>query len=92
MIRKRLKAVISSLLLLAFLYLAATGAMLYFGKTGLILGIPRRTLLDTHAWVALFMAVLVVVHLILNLQLYVAGLKSLAKRDRGNHSSRDDCG
>lgn len=82
--RTTIKTVISVLLLLAFLYLAATGTMLYFGKTGLVLGIPRHVLLDTHAWVALAIVVLVVLHFILNLRLFTAGFKSLAKRKRNS--------
>jgi len=81
----KLKAVISSLLLLAFLCLAVTGAMLHFGKTGLILGIPRYTLLRIHDWAAIVMVVSVILHFILNLRLFAAGLKSLAKRKRGGN-------
>ena len=71
------KAVISSLLLLLFLFLAISGAMLYFGKTGVVLGFARHTLREIHAIVALLMCLLIVVHFILNIRIYTSGLKAL---------------
>ena len=77
--KANLKAIISSLLILVILFLAISGTALYFGKTGVVLGIARSSLRSVHAWVALFMCVLVVLHLLLNRRLYLNGLKSLIK-------------
>ena len=78
-----IKAILSSLLLLTFLFLAASGAMLHFGKTGVIMGFARSALLSTHTWAAVFMCVLLIVHLSLNRQIYLRELKSLFRRGKG---------
>jgi len=78
--RLSVKAVISSLLLLAFLFLAASGAMLYFGKTGVVLGFARGAIRNAHTSAAVVMCVLVVLHLIMNRSLYMREIKALAKR------------
>jgi len=75
-----IKAIVSSLLLLILLFLAISGAMLYFGKTGLVLGFPRNALRNAHTYAAAFMCVLALIHLILNRRLYFSGLKSLFGR------------
>ena len=76
------KAVISSLLLLAFLFLATSGSMLYFGKTGVVLGFARGALRDAHTLAAALMSVLVIIHLISNGRVFLSELKSLFKRLR----------
>ena len=83
------KAVLSTLLMLLFCYLAFSGALLYFGKTGVILGIPRYVLRETHFWAAASMCVLIPLHLILNLGLYKAELRSLGSKRRNPHSTAD---
>ncbi|MCL2747248.1 MAG: DUF4405 domain-containing protein [Oscillospiraceae bacterium] len=60
------KAVLSILLLLGFLFMALTGALLYFGKTGMLWGIPRGAWRQAHAVAALALCALVVAHLVLN--------------------------
>ena len=75
-----LKAILSTLLLLLFLFLGFSGALLYFGKTGMVMGITRSTLRETHAWAALLMCVLIPAHLLLNRRLYLTELKVLFKR------------
>ena len=70
-----LKTAISTLLILFILSLALTGALLYFGKTGMIWGISRNVLREIHFWVAVVLCVLIVMHLILNRRLYLAGLR-----------------
>ena len=72
-----IKAVLSTLLILVFLCLAFTGALLYFGKTGVVLGISRYMLREIHFWVAVTMCALIPVHLILNLRIFRAELRSL---------------
>jgi len=87
--RLPVKAIISSLLLLAFLFLAISGAMLYFGKTGVVMGFARAALRNAHTWAAAFMCILVCVHLILNFRIYISELKSLARRRENNKRSTD---
>ena len=71
------KAIISSLLLLIFLFLAVSGAMLYFGKTGVVMAFARSALRTAHTCAAAIMCILVIVHLILNCRVYISELKSL---------------
>jgi len=78
------KAIISTLLILAFLFMASTGALLYFGKTGMVLGISRYLLREAHFWVAVSIGVLAIVHLLLNLSTYVAELRALFGVKRRN--------
>ena len=74
-----LKAIVASLLLLLLLFLSVSGAMLYFGKTGVILGIARSAIRAAHFKMAVSMCVLTALHLLLNRRLYMSGLKSLLK-------------
>ena len=78
------KAILSSLLILAFLFMASTGALLYFGKTGMVLGISRYLLREAHFWVAVSICVLIVVHFCLNLRVYLAELRALFGVKRRN--------
>jgi len=78
------KAVLSTLLILVFLCLAFTGALLYFGRTGMVLGFSRHMLRETHFWVAASMCVLIPVHLILNLRIYRAEVRALRGGKRRN--------
>jgi len=84
-----LKAILSTLLLLVFLFLAASGTMLYFGKTGLIMGIARSAIRDAHTMAAALMCILAVIHLILNRRVYFSELKSLSKRSRDKRDAGD---
>ena len=77
-----IKAVISTLLLLTVLLLAATGALLYFGKTGLVWGISRYFLREFHFYMAIFMCVLAVVHMVLNFRQYFSALCAIMRRRR----------
>jgi len=74
-----IKGILSSILLFLFLYLAFSGALLYFGKTGVILGITRYALREAHFWAALSMCALIPVHLLLNRRLYLSELRSLRR-------------
>jgi accessory gene regulator protein AgrB len=80
--RNSIKAALSSLLALVFLFMAITGAMLFFGKAGLILGFSRANVRGAHAIAAIVVCTLVPVHFILNRRLYIAELKSLKKRNK----------
>ena len=89
-----IKAILSSLLLLTFLYLAFSGALLHFGKTGMVLGFARYALRNTHSFAAAFICVLIPLHLFLNRRLYFKELSALAcpkdkeKRRAGNEKGR----
>ena len=71
------KAVVSTVLVLCFLFLAFTGALLYFGKTGVVLGISRNTLRVAHFWAAVFICAMIILHVIVNWRIYLAELRSL---------------
>ena len=79
----RIKAILSSALMLVFLIICSSGAMLYFGKTGMILGFRRASLLRFHAWAALFMLLLVCCHVVLNRRLFLQELKKLLRMGAG---------
>ena len=72
-----IKAILSSLLILIYLLLAFTGVLLYYGKTGMVLGISRHVLREIHFWVAISMCALIPVHLLLNLRVFFAELRAL---------------
>jgi hypothetical protein len=72
-----LKAILSSLLLLLFLFLALSGALLYFGKTGMILGLARYAWRNTHVLAALLICIAMPAHLFLNRRLYFKELQAL---------------
>ncbi|MCL1805702.1 MAG: hypothetical protein FWG28_06880 [Clostridiales bacterium] len=80
--RPQLKALLSSLLLPLLLLVSATGAMLYFGKTGMILGFRRASLLRFHARCSLGFLFFILCHVALNFRIYLAELKKPAKRNR----------
>ncbi|MDR0469736.1 MAG: DUF4405 domain-containing protein [Peptococcaceae bacterium] len=79
--RLPIKGVLSCLLFLIFCFLVFSGALLYIGKTGVIMGIARGTLRDVHFWVALLACVLIPVHVFLNRSLFLSEMKSLVSRD-----------
>ena len=79
MTRMRIKAMASIALFLFLLVISVSGAMLYFGKTGLILGVSRALLLNIHARCSLLFAALVILHLALNFSLLKEELKKLFK-------------
>jgi len=80
----KLRAVVSSLLLLVFVFLAFSGALLYFGKTGMVMGMPRHILRGAHFWAAMLICALAALHLTINRRMYAGELKSLLKGRAGN--------
>jgi len=65
--------------------------MLYFGKTGMILGFSRAFLIRNHARLSMLMALLICIHFALNLRLLRAELKKLFRpRSVSPASSEDD--
>ena len=91
--KKQLKAILSTLLTLCLLYLAFTGALMYYGKTGMVFGIPRHTLRDSHFWVAFAICVLAITHLVINFRVYLAELRALlgakARASRRDKNRKD---
>ena len=75
------KAILSSLLLLMMLYLGFSGCAMYFGRTGLILGITRHTLRQTHIIVGFVICILALIHFCLNMSLFTAEWRTLRKKD-----------
>lgn len=76
------KAILTTMLIVAFVALAFSGALLHFGKTGVILGISRHALRNAHFVAAVLMCALAITHLVLNRRLYGAELRSLGKKNR----------
>ena len=95
------KAVVSTLLILCILFLAFSGALMFFSKTGVVWGMSRSALRAVHFWVAVSMCVLIPVHLILNLGLYRTELRTIFKGpgakcqgsgDEGQERGEDESG
>ena len=78
--KSALKAVVSSLLLISFLFLAASGAALFFFKTGVILWFPRGSLRGAHALAALLTCALVIFHFLSNSRVFINEIKKLTGR------------
>lgn len=74
---KKVRAIISSILVLSGLVSFITGAVLYFLDYGMWLCFTRKFLNDTHAVSAVIMFLAVSVHFILNIGMYRSELKSL---------------
>ena len=83
--RVTIRAILSTLLIICVLFLAFSGALLFFGKTGMVWGIARNDLRAAHFWVAVLTCVLAAVHLFANRRVYMAELRML----RGNPADRD---
>ena len=77
--RPLIKAILSVLMLLIFLLLAFTGALLYFGKTGVVWGISRHILREVHFWLAISMCILTPVHFLLNYRILRSELRKVSK-------------
>ena len=83
------------MLILCLLHLAATGALLYFGKTGVVLGISRNALRGSHFWVAFSTVILAAAHLVMNFRVYLTELRvpqsarlRAARRDKSGKDSQ----
>jgi len=78
--RMRIKALISSMLILLLLAVSVSGAILYFGKTGVVLGFTRAFLLRFHAWCGLLFLAFGACHLALNFKLLTQEIRRLYGR------------
>ena len=70
------KAVLSTILIADFIVLAFSGALLYFGKTGVVMGISRYAIRNTHTAAAVLMCVIIPVHFFFNRRIYRAELRT----------------
>jgi cytochrome b subunit of formate dehydrogenase len=77
--RLKVKAVISTVLIVTTLLVFATGAILYFSKYGMWLIFTRKLINDVHALSALFMGIGIVIHFYLNILLYKREMGQLFK-------------
>ena len=75
--KPKLRAILSSLLALLLLFMAISGAALYFNKTGMVMGFPRASLRQAHFIMAAALCLLLALHLALNFKQYMAELRSL---------------
>ena len=84
------KAILSTMLIIVFLILASTGALLYFGQTGVILGFSRHALREAHFWIAVIMCVMIPIHLFLNRWLYKSELKAIVRNPKGSNQNEKE--
>ena len=77
--RPLIKAILSVILVLIFGLLVFTGALLYFGKTGIVWGISRHILREVHFWVAISMCILIPIHFVLNFRILRAEFRMISK-------------
>lgn len=83
----RVRAIISTILIISALLSASTGAILYFLQYGMWLCFTRQFLNDVHAVSGLIMGCFIIIHFIINRHLYVQEMKSLlCKETRGKKS------
>ncbi len=77
MTTKKIKGIISTILILSGLVTFSTGAVLYFVDYGMWLWFTRKSINDAHALFALIMGLTVIIHLILNRHIYKNEMKAL---------------
>lgn len=90
--RQSFKAVVSTLLVLCLLFLAFTGALLYFGKTGVVWGFARNNLRAAHFFTAVCICVLAALHILISRRLYLAELRSLRRTKKNGPDKRAGAG
>ena len=71
----RVRAIISTILILAAVLSLSTGAILYFLQYGMWLCFTRSFLNDVHALSGLVMGVTILIHFIVNRHLYAKEIK-----------------
>lgn len=78
----RVRAIISTILILAAVLSLSTGAILYFLQYGMWLCFTRSFLNDVHALSGLVMGFFIIVHFIINRQMYAREIKILLFREK----------
>jgi cytochrome b subunit of formate dehydrogenase len=77
-----LKAFLSSLLLVFLVFLGVSGMMLYYGKTGLILGFARHGVRQAHFYAGAMLCLLALLHVYLNRRFYAGELRALSGKGK----------
>ncbi|MCL1982200.1 MAG: hypothetical protein FWG53_03775 [Clostridiales bacterium] len=77
--KTRLKTLLAFLLFLVLLLVTVSGAMLFSGRTGVVLGVSRASLLHFHFHCALLFTVLGLCHFALNFKQFAFGLRKFFK-------------
>lgn len=71
------RGIITTILVLSGLASLSTGAILYFLKYGMWLGLTRKFINDTHAVSGLIMGISIIIHFLLNRRTYMNEMKNL---------------
>lgn len=79
--KNKQRAIVSTVLLICFILVAATSAILYFNKSGIWMGIMRFTINEVHTWSGIVMMAAIIYHFILNWTMYKTELKALKKNE-----------
>lgn len=79
---KKLRGIVSAILVLSALVSLITGTVLYFLKYGMWFGITRYLLSNIHAFSGLLMGIAVVVHFVINRKVFVSEIKALISDKR----------
>jgi len=77
---KKLRGIISTVLILSALISFITGAILYFLQYGMWLIFTRNFLYNIHAVSGLIMAIAVMIHFFVNYRMYAGEIKALFQR------------
>jgi len=81
---KKVRGIISTILILSGLLSMVTGAVLYFMEYGMWLCFTRKFLNETHAISGLIMMMAMMVHFLINRHIYMDEIKALLpKRNNG---------
>lgn len=82
---KKLRAVISTLLLVCLVAMLVTGMILHFMKSGSVGKLARHTLVDFHFYCSIAMTTLGVIHFFINRFMYKDEMKALLKHKSKNN-------
>ncbi|MEI7885131.1 MAG: hypothetical protein WCI30_07245 [Clostridia bacterium] len=77
---KKVRGIVSSILMVSGMLSFITGAILFFTKYGMWLFFTRKLINDTHAISALIMGMALIVHLIINRRIYKVEINELLSR------------
>lgn len=68
--KAKIKAIVSTILIICFTICAVTGLTMFFIKGGMIGVLPRKYVTDIHSWSSFVLIGGVIIHFLLNLSLY----------------------
>lgn len=78
----KIRAILSTILILSGLLSLSTGAILYFLKYGMWLCFTRNFLNDIHVFSGLIMGISMTVHFVFNRRMYIVEIKKLAAKGK----------